>query len=93
MHSSVDHIWCHIIVLPSYYTNGDNDGTVLTMSATGNGYIKESDYVQLLENHGFKGQDPKLTLGNFQKISSLVGQVDGAKTIPLRYMLDKVLIL
>ena len=29
-----------------------NDGTVL--NATGNGYIKESDYVQLLENHGFQ---------------------------------------
>jgi len=35
----------------------------------GNGYIEESDYVKLLDNHGFK--------------------VDSAKTIPLRYMLDK----
>jgi len=46
-----------------------NTSWMTTADETGNGYIKESDYVKLLENHGF--------------------QVDSAKTIPLRYMLDK----
>jgi len=43
--------------------------TVEYWRCSGNGYIKENDYVQLLKNHGFK--------------------VDSAKTIPLKYMLDK----
>jgi len=55
--------WMH------FKTTHVNTSWMTTADETGNGYIKESDYVQLLENHGF--------------------QVDSAKTIPLRYMLDK----
>jgi len=55
--------WMH------FKTTHVNTSWMTTADETGNGYIKESDYVQLLESHGF--------------------QVDSAKTIPLRYMLDK----
>ena len=50
MHSSFDR-YIAILSYDNHTNNGDNDG------ATGNGYIKESDYVQLLENHGFKVQN------------------------------------
>ena len=77
MLSSFDH---NIVISPcdDYVSNNDKYSIDSILNATGNGYIKESDYVQLLENHGFKViNDAMLTLGNccfiylFQKLSFL----------------------
>ena len=57
----------HIIrfmIMPSimtvrYYSNDS------ILNATGNGYIKESDYVKLLENHGFQVTIYKVNLKSY----------------------------
>ena len=46
-----------------------NNSWMSTADSHGFGYIKEEDYVKLMEAHGFR--------------------VDDAKTVPLKYMLDR----